>query len=151
MRGEVPHYLGRVLAADGNPCGTCFQVINGLLVTAAHVVFVAGWSPEQSALQIEPLAAGVGGPVYATVVAVDRELDLAVLRTPSPLTGSLSQVVAAETVAVGEAVIITGHAVVEESGRTTYRYLNAQGIWKGTTLMDGVPIGRLSSKASCLV
>ncbi len=75
--GRVPGYLGRVLDGGGDPVGTCFQVVPGVLVTAWHVLEDIGAADEDARVGVDPLA---GGEAFeATVARLDRVHDLAVL------------------------------------------------------------------------
>jgi tetratricopeptide (TPR) repeat protein len=138
--GRVPGYLGRVLGVGGEPVGTCFQAREGLLVTAWHVLENVGVG---STVRVDPLA---GGPAFeATVLRTNELHDLAVLATSGYLEGSSGPLVATDHVPVGEEVVVTGVAKVEDPGHQ-YRYLDAPGLWAGGTTRDEeVPLGRLRS------
>src|ERR1700753_4321828 len=85
----IPGYLGRVLgSAEGPAVGTCFQVDDGVLVTAAHVLAGLGADLEGGHVSVEALAAG--GPVAtATVARLDLLHDLAVMTTAHTLPGNV--------------------------------------------------------------
>ena len=138
--GRAPGYLGRVLGVGGEPVGTCFQAREGLLVTAWHVLENVGVG---STVRVDPLA---GGPAFeATVLRTNELHDLAVLATSGYLEGSSGPLVATDHVPVGEEVVVTGVAKVEDPGHQ-YRYLDAPGLWAGGTTRDEeVPLGRLRS------
>jgi len=55
---RVPGYLGRVLDADANPVGTCFQVAPRILMTAWHVLEAAGSAGIGAAVLVDPLGGG---------------------------------------------------------------------------------------------
>ena len=92
---SIPGYLGRVLGPAGGPLGSCFQALPGL-VTALHVVeevISAAAVPRLAAevdlgaatiVQVDGLAHDSPPATDATVLAVDRIHDLAVLEINKP-------------------------------------------------------------------
>jgi hypothetical protein len=146
VAGRVPGYLGRVLAGDGTPVGTCFQVAPGVLVTAWHVLVDAGAAGPGDVVGVDGLAPGGAPAAPAEVARVDELHDLAVLVREAPLPGTVSRLAATDGQAMRVAVVVTGHCVVADPGRPAVRYLDANGTWAGgTTRADAVPLGRLSS------
>jgi tetratricopeptide (TPR) repeat protein len=143
--GRVPGYLGRVLAGDGGPVGTCFQVAPGVLVTAWHVLEDIGVGADDAWVGVDPLA---GGAAFgAAVVRIDPLRDLAVLATDAGLPGVAGTLAATDQMKLHARVRVTGHAVPDDPGHT-YRFLDAPGEWAGgTTRDDAVPLGRLTSSA----
>ena len=143
--GRVPGYLGRVLDADGEPAGTCFQVEPGVLVTAWHVLDEVGAGDDGDRVAVDPLG---GGPGFDALVArTDRLRDLAVLTSDGRLAQVTGPLTAADAVPLRARVSVTGHAVFEDGGRR-YRFLNGPGEWAGgTTRDDSTPLGRMTSSA----
>lgn len=142
---RVPEYLGRVLAEDGTPAGTCFQVAPGVLVTAWHVLADVGAGEVGAAVSLDRLG---GGPVLlGEVVRADAKLDLAVLRTTVPFQASVPGLAATDGVPIATETVVTGVSVVEDPG-DEYRYLDAVGAWSGGTVRnEGVRLGRLETSA----
>jgi hypothetical protein len=133
----MPHdgdtgYLGRVLAHDGRPLGTCFQVAPSVLITAWHVLADAGTSAARDTVLVDPLRAG--DAAVATVAAVDRERDLAVLTRAEPLRTSTAGMAASASVRSGTEVAVTGVSRVAD--KLSYRYLDVVGSWQGRGLRD---------------
>src|SRR5947209_7142473 len=83
---RVAGFLGRVLAEDGDPVGTCFQVSDRVAVTAWHVLDDLGAGDLDAMVRVDPL--GGGELTEARVVAVDPLHDLAVLGLTAPLPAS---------------------------------------------------------------
>jgi tetratricopeptide (TPR) repeat protein len=150
MAGDarVPAYLGRVLAEDDAPVGTCFQVTPEVLVTAWHVVTDAGAAKKGETVRVDGLPSGGAPPESATVVAFDAVHDLAVLWRAAALPGSESRLVPTDGELVGTDMVVTGHCVVDDPARgTSTRYLDAPGAWAGGAMReDAIALGRLSSK-----
>jgi len=142
---RVAPYLGRVLDADGDPAGTCFQVVSGVLVTAWHVLDAVGAGGEGDTVAVDPLQ---GGPArLARVERADPLHDLAVLVTADPLPDSVAGLAASDEIDIGAPVVITGVPVLDDAERT-YTYLDADGHWAGgTTRDDQVPLGRVTASA----
>ena len=143
--GPVPGYLGRVLADDGGPVGTCFQVAPGVLVTACHVLDGLGAASENSRVRVDPLA---GGDSFDVAVArMDPVHDLAVLIGEVQLSATAEALTATDQMALRDEVTVTGHAEPDDCGHR-YRFLNAPGEWAGwTTRDDAVPLGRMTAEA----
>ena len=141
---RVAPYLGRVLDADGDPAGTCFQVASGVLVTAWHVLDAVGAGGEGDTVAVDPLQGGPGR--LARVERADPLHDLAVLVTADPLPGSVAGLAASDEVDIGAPVVITGVPVLDDEH--SYTYLDADGHWAGgTTRDDQVPLGRVAASA----
>jgi hypothetical protein len=84
-------------------------------------------------------------PFEAAVSAVDELQDLAVLITEGRLSASAGSVVATDSAALAEPIVVTGVSEVDDPGHE-YRYLDALGTWTGgTTRDDELPLGRLQS------
>jgi tetratricopeptide (TPR) repeat protein len=143
--GRVPGYLGRVLDASGSPAGTCFQIAPGWLATAWHVLEVVEADDVGDVVSIDALTGGEQRD--ASVAAIDELADLALLKTDSPLRGSVAGLAATDWVELGTKVVVTGVSQVDDPSHT-YKHLDAPGEWAGTaTIDDQVPFGRLESKA----
>jgi len=140
---RVPGFLGRVLDG-GEPLGTCFQVADGVLATAWHVLDDAGAAVEGAVVQVDPLQ---GGPVReARVQRLDPLHDLAVLVTGAPLPASVAGLSASDDVDARTPVLVTGVAGLDDPGHTT-RHLPADGHWVGgTTRDDQIQLGVIDSK-----
>src|SRR5580658_5960817 len=124
---RIAPYLGRVLDADGDPAGTCFQVMPGVLVTAWHVLDAVGAGNDGSVVAVDLLQ---GGPAReARVERSDPLHDLAVLVTASPLPESVRGLTASDEL-TGGPVRITGVVDVDDAGHW-YRHLDADGRWAG--------------------
>jgi uncharacterized protein YidB (DUF937 family) len=142
---RVPGYLGRVLDGGGAPVGTCFQVAQGVLVTAWHVLDHIGAAEANARVRIDPLA---GGAAFdAAVACLDDEHDLAVLTSAGGLPAVTGPLTATDQVPLRVTVTVTGHAVPDDPGHL-YRFLNAPGEWAGGTIRDEVVrLGRMTSSA----
>ncbi len=128
---RVPAYLGRVLDADGEPAGTCFQVAPGIVATAWHVLNEVGAGAVDAEVAIDPLAGGKSQ--VGTVVAVDPSADLAIVRLTTPLGASIAGLAATDDVAKTEPVDVTGVSQIDDPGHA-YRFLDGPGTWGGATL-----------------
>ncbi|MFE6157601.1 trypsin-like peptidase domain-containing protein [Streptomyces sp. NPDC056486] len=142
---RVPGALGRVLADDGSPTGTCFQVTPGVLITAWHVLASLGCAEVGSKVTTDALN-GSMSPALSKVVATDPVCDLAVLRRAEPLQDSVVGWAPTDGVELLTKVMINGVPEVDDPGHS-YSFLHATGTWEGWTIRDGVPLGRLSSDA----
>ncbi len=129
--GPVPGYLGRVLDEDGSPIGTCFQIVPGVLVTAWHVLKRLGKAAVGAQVAIDPLAGGAAAE--AAVKRLDKAHDLAVLACDMPLAASAGNLAATDQVEAQTDVTVTGHGVVEGSGRVL-RSLRTIGRWAGPVM-----------------
>lgn len=146
----VPGYLGRILAGpDGPAAGTCFQLDDGVLVTAAHVLQSIGADTEGAVVSCDALNPGL--PVgSATVARLDVVHDLAVLSTEHRLPASVSLLRATDEQEPGQGVRVSGVADVP-GAEQPHRYLDAVGVWSGgATLEDGTSRGVLSCKGVLL-
>ena len=143
--GRVPGYLGRVLDGDGNPVGTCFQVVPGVLVTAWQVLDDLGAAVQDARVSIDPL---MGGDRFdATSVGLDQAHDLAVLVADVPLPTTVGELTATDQMALRAPVTVTGHCVIADSGRTA-RSLTTMGQWTGPAMWeDATPVGRMTAEA----
>ncbi|MBE8516016.1 hypothetical protein ILP97_00480 [Amycolatopsis sp. H6(2020)] len=73
-----------MLADEGTPVDTCFQVSLDVVVTAWHVVNDLGRSSEHDTVGIDALN-GATGPATAPFLRVDPLHDVAVLQVDVPL------------------------------------------------------------------
>ncbi len=143
--GRVPGYLGRVLAGDGVPVGTCFQVEPGVLVTAWHVLDGIGAATGDAQVRVDPLAGG--DPFDAAVARLDQAHDLSVMVSDARLPASIRELTATDQMMLRAGVTVTAHCVVEDAGRTA-RSLTAVGQWAGPAMWeDAMPAGRMTADA----
>jgi tetratricopeptide (TPR) repeat protein len=138
---RVAAFLGRVLAEDTTPAGTCFQVALGVLVTAWHVLDGIGAAEEDALVQVDPLA---GGDAFdARVRRLDPTHDLAIMVADASLPAMVRSLAETDRLPKWAKVTATGHAQLDDEGHT-YRFLDALGTWAGGTTRDGdVPLGRM--------
>lgn len=140
---RVPGYLGRVLAADDMPAGTCFQIAPGVLVTAYHVLEAIGAAELGAAVRLDPLAGG--GAFGGRVACVDPVHDLAVVSADTALPVTAGSLAPADRLPVRAEVTVTGCSEVDDGGHS-YRFLVAPGSWAvGTTRDDAVPLGCMTA------
>lgn len=143
---RVPSYLGRILDAVGTPVGTCFQVADGVLVTAWHVLDDLDAGGHGDEVMVDALADS-HPPASARVAQVDPLHDLAVLICSKQLTSTIGMVGVTDTVDFATPVVVTGVATVDDGGHQ-YRFLDAVGHWRGGTTRDmQVPLGRLGTES----
>jgi len=140
---SAPAYLGRVLSG-GVPVGTCFQVVEGVAVTACHVLAELGLARVGAEVDIDELGAdSTARP--ARVVRVAPEADLAVLTLDRPLPACAPGFALSERISSATSLVVDGFGVlVEEHG---FRSLPAQGSWTGVAVRDdGVRLGVMDGK-----
>lgn len=142
-KDRVPSYLGRVLSADGEPVGTCFQVASGVLVTAFHVLDELGRGAPGEVLHVDSLSGDVGF-FLAEVVRIDAAHDLAVLKTHQPLSGTVAGFWATDCMDSAR-VQVLGVSMLDDIDHG-YRYTPAIGRWVGPMQQDGKELGVLASK-----
>ncbi|MER5472439.1 trypsin-like peptidase domain-containing protein [Streptomyces sp. NPDC002685] len=140
---RVSRSLGRVLAEDSSPTGTCFQVAPGVLITAWHVLANLGCADVGSEVTTDALNGSMPS-ARSKVVAVDPVCDLAVLSRGEPLEESVVDWAPTDDVELLTKVMVNGVPEVDDPGHS-YTFLHATGTWQGWTVRDGVPLGRLSS------
>ncbi|HEU5421063.1 MAG TPA: trypsin-like peptidase domain-containing protein [Streptosporangiaceae bacterium] len=129
----VAPYLARVYDDHGDPAGTCFQVLSGVLVTAWQVLDAMGAGHEGAVVALDPL---VGGPARRAVVhRLDPVHDLAVMVTDEPLPECVPGLAASDEVVLGTPVVITGTPVLSDP-RHSYPYIDADGRWAGAAVHD---------------
>ncbi len=142
---ESPGYLGRVLAPDENPRGTCFRVSSNVPVTAWHVLEAIGAADVGSTVSVDPLGAR-GAPAVAKVHAVDAHHDVAVLLNTGTLPECAPGLIASNSVQPRTDVLITG--VPQFADRHQYRLTNATGEWLGTAERDDrLVLGQIEASA----
>lgn len=135
----VPGYLGRVLSSDCLPVGTCFQVGDGVIVTARHVIADALHEPGEvddevlvnREVLIEELTPG-SRPRSASVLRAHGGHDLAVLRTGQPFPASVPGFARSDLVPGRAHVQVLGMAALDAGD--PYRYASAIGTWEGPTM-----------------
>ncbi|MDR1999556.1 MAG: CHAT domain-containing protein [Frankiaceae bacterium] len=143
MSEHIAGYLGRVADEYGRSAGTCFQVANGVLATAWHVLTNLGCDGVGAVAQVGALVGGPVGP--ATVAAFDAEHDLAVLRAELPLPATATLAASGEVpphadihvIGVSELLGVGGDPVTTAIGR-----------WAGTgNRLEQTWLGRVESKS----
>jgi Trypsin-like peptidase domain len=140
----IPNFIGRVLDASGRPVGTCFQITPGVLVTAGHVLQSVDAAHCGARLHVG-LLAGEGSVFDVAVAAVDLLHDLAVLDSAHELPACVPGLAATLTVPLQTGVIVDGVADVPDPVHE-YQFIQATGIWQGSTVRgDGVVLGRFTS------
>jgi hypothetical protein len=142
----VPGYLGCVLDRTGTPAGTCFQVADGVLVTAAHVLADVGADTSGSVVGVRALHPA--GPIRSAVLhGLDAGSDLAVLTCPDRLPASVSRLCATDDQRLNQPVHLTGTVEVPQVDQP-HEYLDAAGVWAGGTVLrdSGTALGRLSCR-----
>lgn len=143
---RIPDYLGRILSADGDAVGTCFQIAKHLLVTAWHVLDDLDVGQIGDRVYFDALAGGLE-PRVASVMQVDQLRDLAVLRTEIPLGGVAPGLAMTDTIPPNTAVVVTGVSDVDDPGHD-YRFLDAVGSWEGGSSREqDLRLGRLTSRS----
>lgn len=143
MSSGYGNQVGRILH-NGKSAGSCFGVAPFVVVTASHVLdeisATVGDSVEFSALN------GAELPVNATVLAKDRDRDLAILRATRECLEPIEGIVLSDSVSPFTRVTVTGVAAVDDG--CEYNWLDAAGEWQGSAQRDDlVHLGRIESKA----
>jgi tetratricopeptide (TPR) repeat protein len=143
----APSYLGRILTAEGEPIGTCFQTSPGICVTAHHVLSDIGVAEVGASVTID-LLIEAESPHPAEVIKLDSLHDLAVLRRAVPLPTTVAKFSPTDEERSDVRMTVAGHCVVDEAGgQPQPRYLLAVGNWVGHfTRSDSVPLGFLDCK-----
>lgn len=133
-------FLGRVISSDGTVIGTCFQVEQGTLVSAYHVIRDALSRSSGEAVEpgervwFAPLGAAADVYMAAEVQAIEPKSDLVVLKSSESLPGSISHLALSANQAPGTPFLLTGVGTLAEGyDRPTYGRLNARGEWDGLT------------------
>ena len=140
----MQQYLGCVLQG-GVPVGMCFQLVPGVLVTAWHVLDVAGVAAEGAQVKMEPAG---GGEVFEGVVArLDQGCDLAVLTCEAHLQASAESLAATDEVSPHTVITATGLDVVDGSQPITRALTAVNGWWVGPAMWeDAKPAGRMTAQ-----
>ncbi|MEA5360244.1 NACHT domain-containing protein [Amycolatopsis sp., V23-08] len=136
-------YLGRVLFG-GVPVGSCFQVAEGVVVTACHVLADLGLAQVGAEVDVDELVVDSVGRL-ARIVRVIPETDLAVLTLDRPFAASVPGFALSERVPVTTPLTVDGFGVL--AGDQGFRSLPAQGRWTGVAVRDdGVRLGVMDGK-----
>ncbi|WP_165550032.1 S1 family peptidase [Kribbella speibonae] len=132
-------FHGRIVDSDGKAVGTCFQIDDGVLVTAHHVVRDVTAPVIGAHVYFEPLDNQFSVPrAAARVIAVDKFNDLAVLRTDHPLQASAPLMAYSDGQAPHSEFRLMGYATLPESeGRQAFRVLPTTGRWEGISQSEG--------------
>jgi hypothetical protein len=135
-------FLGIILNESGTPIGTCFQIANGVLVTAYHVIEEAGAAECGHDLLFEPINGGESHS--ATIKRIDARNDIAVLTTDHPLQLSVSHLAYSEVQPPDTSLHMVGYGFLPETHYAAeHRYLPAIGSWEGTSRQsDGTIFAR---------
>lgn len=138
-------FLGRILDAGHRPVGTCFQVDPGVLVTASHVILEAA-GDNNGEVWFEPVLPDDAPVMKASVVAVDPDHDLAVLKFDGEMHTSAPMLAYSDLQKGGTEVCFSGFGIEpnDEYGSTTeYRFIQTQGAWEGIAhASEGVTVAR---------
>lgn len=126
-------FLGRIVDTDGEPVGTCFQVVPGFLVSALHVVVSAGGGQVPPTVGfVEMSRSGQTGRRIARVEREDQINDLVLLRTDQPMPRSVSHLSLSDVQAQNTPVWLGGYAIQQDStGLNSYPFLETSGRWEG--------------------
>lgn len=124
--------------------GTCFQVVEGVAVTACHVLADLGLARVGAEVDIDEL--GVDSTArLARVVRVAPEADLAVLTLDHPLPACTPGFALSERISSATSLVVDGFGVLV--GEHGFRSLPAQGSWTGVAVRDdGVRLGVMDGK-----
>lgn len=138
----VVSFLGRILNSGRQPIGTCFQISDGTLITAYHVLSSIGADHVGASVQFEPMDRA--DLASAIVERVDSEHDLAVLRTEKLLEASISHMALSDAQVPDTKFFIVGFAELPEAyGFRYHDYTATTGTWEGISRSDnGVLLGR---------
>ena len=142
---RIAEFLGRVIDGDGMPCGSCFQVAQGVIITAWHVLNYLDYVSVGSVVHVDPLA---GGELREAIVAeLDPIHDLALLTTTTPWSSSCPlDMTTTDDLKLDVPLVVTG--VVEVKDEYSYRFLDAPARWAGCSVRnDGVKLGRMTAAA----
>jgi len=132
-------YIGQITTASGQVAGSCFQIDEGVVVTAYHVIAYAlegevyGEPTIGARVGIAPLGeAAKDSATSATVVAIDKVNDLAVLDSEVVFETSINHLAYSADQPIGCDFVLTGvGSLAEGIGNEVYRRLNARGRWDG--------------------
>jgi len=146
----VSSFLGRILDSGRQSVGTCFQVNDGTLVTAYHVLASVGADRQGASVQFESMDHTDSG--YATVERVDPEHDLAVLHAEKFLKASIPHLAPSDAQKPGISFHMVGFAQLPEAyGFRHYDYTATTGIWEGVSQADeGIMLGRGRAEGAAL-
>ncbi|SDL62865.1 hypothetical protein SAMN05421869_12850 [Nonomuraea jiangxiensis] len=129
------HFLGCILDAEEQPIGTCFQIANGYIVSALHVIEDA-YQDVMSPIKYRPLRGGA--PLLAYVANIDEVHDLVILRTDAYLDSSITLMAMSEVQQLDMPIHITGFATLPEmDGVAEYDYQQTTGTWEGIAQQTG--------------
>lgn len=134
---NVPDYLGRVLAGNGGPIGTCFHVGGAIFVTAKHVVRDAALLNSTGAVTVDHLGSPDIAPQAVTVLAEGATSDLALLKGSTSFESTIGRIRLSSSVQIDELVQIHGHSdLPDRPGRPRPRFFHASGTWRGVILRE---------------
>jgi hypothetical protein len=138
---DVPSYLGWIVDEEDKSIGTCFQVGPAVLVTALHVLIDAG--ADRKGARVRVGTQSMSRPLAATVHAIDKLHDLAVLVSSRPL-GSSVQLRRSGSVRVGTRLQITG--IAEFPNNPPFRISSTAATWHGPAQRrDNVRLGVINA------
>ncbi|MDI6098813.1 serine protease [Actinoplanes sp. NEAU-A12] len=123
-----------MLHPSHGPVGTCFQVAEGYLVTAEHVLRQISADQVDSEVWIEPMSSPTAPPLRAIVLATDPKNDLALLRSNDDLPASVPSLAYSDPQRSGTEFTLAGYGIVPEADgeEARFRFLQTQGKWQGS-------------------
>jgi tetratricopeptide (TPR) repeat protein len=142
---QASGYLGRILDYSNAPVGICFQVAPGLLVTAWHVLDLAGVTANDTRVRVEPLIGK--GSFDATVLRVDPLRDLGLLKIGKRLRTVAQPLIRTDPIHSRTKITVMGCAV-SDSRSDICQVLGVPGEWAGeVTRDDAIPLNQIISNA----
>lgn len=138
---------GRVLDSLNRAAGTCFQVDDGYLVTAHHVLTEVSADSIGAVVRCQPMEyQKSGGPVIeAEVCAFDEARDLAILRSGSSFPASVRCLASFDNQRPNTELTLTGFALDEPSFvQKSYSHATTTALWEGPRQDEvGLTLGRV--------
>ncbi|NBE99987.1 trypsin-like peptidase domain-containing protein [Nonomuraea sp. KC401] len=135
-------FLGTIRGADEKPAGSCFQVGDGFLITASHVLAAIGAEEIGRLVHFSPI--GSDEVFTATVERLDQAHDLALLRAITSPLKDVALLSYSDQQSAGTSFQIVGFATLREGYVSVqHRYLPTIGEWEGcASTADGTLLAR---------
>ncbi|MET9239814.1 serine protease [Nonomuraea sp. NPDC003709] len=137
-------FLGRILDGTGRRTGTCFQVADGYLVTAYHVIESAS---EGDSVQYESMDGHMRSVAF--LERFDSEHDIAVLKTHTKFARNVPFLALSDAQRPDTPIHLTGFAEIPDatrpSGYAEYDFRRTTGTWEGVARES--PSGVLMAQA----